>query len=666
MVASTSTWGRLLATTALISQCLAEPIPIRERDEVLSEVHLRALPNSPSGDYAPSVVDCPSGQDRPTIRGAEKLSPKETNWLELRRKATVDPMIKLVERNGIEGFDAASYIRNAAENDLSSLPNIAIAVSGGGYRALMNGAGFLAAADDRTTDSTNAGGIGGLLQSSTYLAGLSGGGWLVGSIFANNFSSVETLRNGIAPDTDVWNFTNSIFVGPGDSFLQKTGYWFDIVEQVGDKDDAGFETSITDYWGRALSYQLINAPEGGPSYTFSSIAEVDNFKNGLTPFPILVADGRAPNEMIISLNATVFEFNPFEMGSFDPTVHGFAPTKYLASNFSNGAIPKDGSCVNGFDQLGFVMGTSSSLFNQFLLQNITAMDTKIPSVVVSAITKILTAISDDNNDIAQYSPNPFFKYNPSTNPSAEAHELSLVDGGEDLQNIPLTPLIQPLRQVDVIFAVDSSADTTYNWPNGTALRATYDRSLSPIANGTQFPAVPDANTFINSRLNQRPTFFGCDVKNFSSSSPPPPLVVYIPNAPYTTSSNVSTFTPDYTATERNAIIQNGYNAGTQGNGTVDSQWATCVSCAIFSRSWARKGNEVPSVCGECFSRYCWDGKLNSSDTAMTESYQPGFIVGDHGSGTADKKDNAAGRSWNGGMGLGSVAVAGLLSLSLAL
>ncbi|KAM7222887.1 putative lysophospholipase catalytic domain containing protein [Rhypophila decipiens] len=656
VVTSCPTWGQLLATSILISTCLAEPIPHA------SEVQLRALPNSPSGDYAPAVVPCP--QDRPTVRSAQKLSQQETSWLERRRKATVDPMIKLVERNKIDGFDAGAYIRNAADNDLSSLPNIAIAVSGGGYRALMNGAGFLAAADDRTTDSTGPGGIGGLLQASTYLAGLSGGGWLVGSIFANNFSSVEALRNGLSPDTDVWNFTNSIFAGPGESFLQKTGYWFDIVEQVGDKADAGFETSITDYWGRALSYQLINAPEGGPAYTFSSIAEVDHFKNAETPFPILVADGRAPGERIISLNTTVFEFNPYEMGSFDPTVFAFVPTKYLASNFSNGVIPKDGSCVNGFDQLGFVMGTSSSLFNQFLLQNISAADTKIPAIVVSAIEKILASISNDNNDIAQYTPNPFYKYNPSANPSAESPELSLVDGGEDLQNIPLHPLIQPTRKVDVIFAIDSSADTPYNWPNGTALRASYDRSLlSDIANGTLFPPVPDANTFINSRLNQRPTFFGCDVRNFTSGNGAPPLLIYIPNAPYSAYSNVSTFTPEYTSSERNNIIQNGYNVATMGNNTVDGSWTTCVSCAIFSRSWARTNTAVPQQCVDCFDRFCWDGTLNSSSTSLTENYEPGFIVGEGASGT---KDNAASASSGlSGMGMG-MAVAGVLSLSLAL
>lgn len=476
------------------------------------------------------------------------------------------------------------------------------------------------------------------------------------------------MRNG-SPGSPVWRFTNSIFVGPADSsFLEKTGYWLDIADQVADKADAGFETSITDYWGRALSYQLINDTDGGPAYTFSSIADVDNFKQAQTPFPILVADGRAPGEKIISLNATVYEFNPFEMGSFDPTTFGFVPTKYIASNFSDGSITSDGSCVNGFDQLGFVMGTSSSLFNQFLLQNTSAIDTSIPKIVVSAITEILESLSDDNNDIAQYAPNPFFGWNPDTNPSAGSPELTLVDGGEDLQNIPLTPLIQPVRQVDVIFAVDSSADTKYNWPNGTAVRASYDRSLSDIANGTLFPPVPDANTFINEKLNQRPTFFGCDVKNFtlSQGQVPPPLLVYIPNAPYTAWSNVSTFTPDYTDAVRNDIIQNGLNSATQANGTIDKDWAVCVSCAIFSRSWARTGTEVPQVCADCFSRYCWDGVVNSTQTAQTELYEPTFITGDQQDGNTEEEKNAGSSIFSRRTSAVGVVLAGVLSVGLVL
>lgn len=574
----------------------------------------RALPNNPSGNYAPAIVTCPAS--RPSLRRADGLSSNETAWLALRRPVTVDPMVDFLNRVNISGFDAETYIRDAAANNLSALPNVAIAISGGGYRALMNGAGFLKAADSRVSNTTEAHGIGGLLQASTYLAGLSGGGWLVGSLFANNFSTVETLQAG-STGSAIWKFDSSIFKGPAEkglSIVNTAEYWVDVAQQVDQKDNAGFDVSITDYWGRALSYQLINDTDGGPAYTFSSIALTPSFTQAETPFPILVADGRAPDEKIVSLNASNFEFNPFEMGSFDPNVYGFAPMEYLGSNFSNGSIPSSGNCVRGFDQLGYVMGTSSTLFNQFLLSNLTTLN--VPSLIIDAIEDVLNALGNANNDIAQYVPNPFLNWNgPLPNPGASSLELSLVDGGEDLQNIPLTPLLQPARHVDVVFAVDSSADTTYNWPNATALRATYDRTLlSNLANGTTFPAVPDDNTFLNLGLNTRPTFFGCDASNFTIGAVPP-LIVYIPNAPYSAYSNVSTFTDSYPLSQRDDIIQNAYNGATQGNGSLDAEWSACVGCAILSRSLWRTGTDTPEVCTQCFDRYCWNGTTNSTSPA---------------------------------------------------
>ena len=98
-------------------------------------VEIRALPNAPNG-YTPEADDCPS--IRPEIRSASKLSQNETSWLELRRNKTLDPMREFLGRMNISGFDAGAYISNNAKN-VSALPNIAIAVSGGGYRALMNG-----------------------------------------------------------------------------------------------------------------------------------------------------------------------------------------------------------------------------------------------------------------------------------------------------------------------------------------------------------------------------------------------------------------------------------------------------------------------------------------------------------------------------------------------
>ncbi len=575
----------------------------------------RALPNSPNG-YTPAAITCPSGQ-RPSVRGASALGPDETAWLEKRRKSTIEPMRDLLTRLNISGFDVNNFIRNHA-NNASALPNIAISFSGGGYRALQNGAGSMAAFDSRTDNSTRPGHIGGLLQSATYVSGLSGGGWLTGSIFINNFTTVTALRDDNTGS--VWDFSNSILAGPrqeGIQIFNTAQYYQHIEDAVSGKTGAGFKTTVTDYWGRALSFQLVNATEGGPAYTWSSIALTADFQDGNTPMPILVADERAPGQTLIPRNTTVYEFNPFEMGSWDPTTFGFAPTQYLGSNFSGGSLPDNGSCVVGFDNAGFIMGTSSSLFNAVVAS---ANSANIPQALKDTLARTLDGLGVNNEDIADY-PNPFFQYNNATNPSANSSTLTLVDGGLDFQNIPLHPVIQPGRKVDVIFAVDSSADTTFNYPNGTALVATFERSQPGvgIANGTAFASIPDVNTMVNLGLNTKPTFFGCNSSNITSGYVAP-LIVYIPLSPYITHSNVSTFDPQaFNETLRNAIIENGYDVATMGNGTVNAEWPTCVGCAVISRSLERAGAQVPDVCAKCFRDFCWDGTLNSTQPA---NYNP--------------------------------------------
>lgn len=597
----------------------------------------RAAPDSPSGDYPPGAVDCPS--TRPTIRAANSLSQPEVNWLKERRPKTVKPMIDLLKRCNIPNFDAEAFINKHASN-FSVVPNIGIAISGGGYRALMNGAGFIAAADSREIGSMGAGQIGGLLQSATYVAALSGGGWLVGSIFGNNFTTVTKLRDGSA-GSSVWKFSDTILGGPdksGSSLLNTASYWSDLVSDVDDKRDAGYPVSLTDPWGRALSYQLINATEGGPAYTFSSIANDKQFASADTPFPIVVTVERAPGNDKLALNNSVVEFNPFEMGTFDPTFYGFAPTRYIGSNFDGGRIVSSGRCVRGLDQLGFVLGTSSSLFNYALLQLTgSSGESQVPSIVRNMVEKILETISGESNDVAVYEPNPFRGFHNSTNLNAKEKDLILVDGGMALENIALQPVIQPMRAVDVVFAVDSSADTDHYWPNGTALRATFERSKEAVANGTNFPAVPDANTFINLGLNRKPTFFGCNTKEFGSGHVPP-LIVYIPNAPYTTESNFSTFQMATEYQQKFQVIQNGWNAATMGNNTIESDWTVCLACAVLSRSLERTGTAVPSACSTCFQRHCWNGTKDES----TPGVQPTFIIGN---GTAGATGHSAATSY---------------------
>jgi lysophospholipase len=312
------------------------------------------------------------------------------------------------------------------------------------------------------------------------------------------------------------------------------------------------------------------------------------------------------------------EISPFEFGSWDPNLFGFVPTKYTGSHFESGALDDSFPCVVGFDNAGFAMATSSTLFN---IAVSALMNAKKESSLLGPLLAPLRALAkrwgDKEDDVAAWTPNPFFKWNEGTNLNANSKDLTLVDGGEDGQNIPLYPHIQQQRAVDVVFAVDASGDTIPgSWPNGEALVAAYARNLSPaIMNGTTFPAVPDSYTFINLGLNVRPTFFGCDPRmNFA----PTPVIVYIPNAPYSYMSNLSTATTEFSNTVRNSIIQNGYEIATMGNGTFEREWPICVGCAILMRSLQRTNTTVPQQCNECYSKHCWNGTMDSTP----HSYDP--------------------------------------------
>jgi lysophospholipase len=153
-------------------------------------------------------------------------------------------MRDLFGRLNITNFDAQGYVDKYTAN-ASSIPNIAIAASGGGYRAMLNGGGIVAAFDSRTPNSTSPGQLGGLLQSSTYLSGLSGGSWLVGSLYANNYTTILDIINGAnGTPSPLWQLDDTIFEGPAN----QSSYWRQLLNAVDAKSNAGFETSITDYW----------------------------------------------------------------------------------------------------------------------------------------------------------------------------------------------------------------------------------------------------------------------------------------------------------------------------------------------------------------------------------------------------------------------------------
>jgi lysophospholipase len=227
-----------------------------------------------------------------------------------------------------------------------------------------------------------------------------------------------------------------------------------------------------------------------------------------------------------------------------------------------------------------VAGTSSSLFNQGLAQRLKdkkyeelgffAGDHNIGNDFVETAFKFIDTTRDD---IASYN-NPFYQWTDKENPTADMEKLQLVDGGGAEENIPLEPFLQEARNVDAIFAFDNSADTHNSWPQGHALRSTYDRAKKEAdlyIGKVRMPPVPSRAGFVNAGLNTRPVFFGCDNKDV-------PTVIYIPNYSWSTASNTDTYKLSYSDKEVQDMIDNGRRS-LDLNGSVPD-WGRCLTCAM--------------------------------------------------------------------------------------
>lgn len=573
---------------------------------------------SPTDSYAPGNVTCDSNIN--LLRKSDGLSTNETEWLK-KRTTIANQALKNFLNRGTANFNDKSILDKIFNGNDTNVPRVGIAASGGGYRAMLVTAGMIAAMDSRT-DGANDHGLGGLLQGTTYLSGLSGGNWMTSTLAWNNWTSVQEILNNLngANFSSIWNIENSI-LSPGGKNTNMTNEIFDAIKvQVNAKLDAGFNATLVDVWGRALSnYMFPGYSNSGDALTWSTLRDADVFKNGQMPFPISVVDGKYPGTTVVYSNSTVFEVNPFELGSWNPSIGAFTDVKYLGTNVSNGVPVNEGQCIAGFDNTGFIMGTSADIFN--LVSSQGGATAAVLRGVVDSFTKKFLNATGNYTDVGVYSPNPFadaetVNANYST-AIAKSDTLYLVDGGEDGQGIPFEPLLQKEREIDVIFAFDASDDTDESWPNGGTMGVTYERQFVAQGENIAFPYVPDTDTFVSEGFNKRPTFFGCDASNLTDLAYVPPLVVYIPNTEYSFPSNTSTFQLNYETNTTFSMIQNGFEAATMGNMTKDADFLGCVSCAILRRKQEALDIELPTECDKCFTNYCWNYESKASHNIST-------------------------------------------------
>ena len=80
---------------------------------------------------------------------------------------------------------------------------------------MLAGAGELLALDSRATNPSV---LSGILQSSSYIVGLSGGSWLVGSLASNDLIPVDQLLR----EDKLWDIQNSLVAYYGVNIVRNT------------------------------------------------------------------------------------------------------------------------------------------------------------------------------------------------------------------------------------------------------------------------------------------------------------------------------------------------------------------------------------------------------------------------------------------------------------
>lgn len=537
--------------SALVTTSLSSPIESGNLEE-------RA-----TNGYAPVQGKCPSTS---LVRPATSLNSQESSYVSSRKSKA--------------NAGLASWLKKQGSFSTSSLPVVALASSGGGYRALLSTAGVVQGLDIRDSNV----GTSGVYQGLTYESGLSGGSWFLSSLAGNNWPTVTSLKTGLWESA----FQDSLLLPSNLLSISSIGTYAETTADVAAKQKAGYDVTIVDPYGRLLSAQLLYGSDGGVSDRLSSLTSLSNFTAHNVPYPIITttSDFPAKGQCYPTLDSPIFEFHPYEYGSWDSGVSAFANTQYMGTNMKGGKPVSSSSCTTNYDNLGYIFGTSSDVFNGACEQIASSNNTSDLAEVLEAIVTA-TSKAQINDEFGIY-PNPFYQYSRSSMVSGDKL-LTLSDGGETLQNIPIWPFIQPERNVNVLIASDNSADTTDNFPNGTEIHQTYLRAQ---ATGLKkMPFIPDVSTFVSEGLNKRATFFGCNETGTM-------FIVYLPNVNYTFPSNEPTAKLEYTKAETDGMIANGVEIATQ-NG--DKQWPFCFACAIKNAD----GKKLPKGCNACFKKYCY-------------------------------------------------------------
>ncbi|KNZ63807.1 hypothetical protein VP01_109g6 [Puccinia sorghi] len=602
-----------------------------------------AISNSPSGTYSPVVDKCPTNFfTRNPHESEAKLCAAESQYINTKSEKSIPLWEEYLGRVQLQDFDVQSFLLAAKINGGKAgetLPNLGFSLSGGGVRALCVGASILDGFDSRNQKAKE-GKVGGILQLANYAAGISGASWLLGSWATSNFPRTSTLDWRLNEHNDLWDWNVA-------------KHYRKLYKLVKQKAKAGFPVSVVDAWAILLNRHFINDPQHedpqtGKAVLWSSIRQTLGYKERSAPFVMAIATSRPKEKTAFTPKTPTYEFTPEEFGVWHPFLNVSIPIDNLGSPPQAYKNPSKSNCVKGFENAGFVMGMSSNIYSAA-----DAPDTRILPWWVRILAKFVDGDSWEGkvhieifNCRRLQIPNTFQGLGKNRKFQDDQRDLLLMaDCGLIMENLPIFPFLQPSRKVDVIIAVDSSADGTnpsdptqfrclfflsffflnmerpphfinltyfvHADPNGTAIYNIYAKTLQPEFSGYRMPKIPNAydGSFTKMGYHKKPTFFGCD------SQPKTPLIIYLPNYYMVGKTN-----PRFPSLARNMqpdlkfvsqkqrvdeFFQNGLAIAMQDSGRwADKEWPACLACALIDHQVQRNSQARTKQCQKCFDFHC--------------------------------------------------------------
>lgn len=410
------------------------------------------------------------------VRVSQDLGGEEKRYLSRRQPKVKEALEQLFQDPSIE-------VKNP--------PTIAFCFSGGGYRAMIATLGFLGEAEEAK-----------ILQTSTYLATVSGSTWAVNPWMI----SKKPLKE----------YQHSLSLRVQEKPNKPKPDAMEMLLLLSEKILSKQKISTVDIYGALLANKLLEEFENPQFVRASSVQKI--LSKSDHPLPI--------NTAVTPLNSTSsqyewVEFTPFEVGGCR-YLQAFVPVSAFGRRFENGLSVK--YAVE--PSLGYFLGIFGSAFSFSLADVMRVEQERI--LALSKRSKLLPDISPENfeylkeeisdlslsqkrfatkvNNFIYQLENPEFKAQEYLNFVKDKEYLEFVDSGMDF-NLPFPPLFR--RNVDIIIACDSSADAA----QAIALKkmqayATREKiALPPIGDATE------AQKF-------------CFV--FQDEDPKTPTIIYIP------------------------------------------------------------------------------------------------------------------------------------------